>query len=111
MARGRYGSADYLDLGSWNVICDSCGGKFKAQDTRKRWDGMRVCEADFEHRHPQDFVRGRRDRQAVPDARPEQTGYTIPMDMSSMRIDDEISPIDYQGDHFVDYNEVTADDL
>lgn len=30
-----------------------------------------VCREDFEPRHPQDFVRGRRDRQNVPDARPE----------------------------------------
>ncbi len=57
--------------GDHYVICDECGFKVRASDTRKRWDGLRVCSKDFENRHPQDFVRGRHDRQIVRDARPE----------------------------------------
>lgn len=53
------------------VICDVCGFKCRASETRKRWDGLRVCKADYESRHPQDGVRGRRDRQRVENARPE----------------------------------------
>lgn len=51
------GRADYLRLGDWNAICDECGRKFKASDLRLRWDGFRVCNGDWEPRHPQDFVR------------------------------------------------------
>ena len=57
--------------GDYYVICDECGFKYRASETRKRWDGMRVCTKDYEPRHPQDGVRGRRDRQAVKGARPE----------------------------------------
>lgn len=56
--------------GEYNVICDVCGFQFKASETRMRWDNARVCTKDWEPRHPQDFVRGRRDRQAVRNARP-----------------------------------------
>lgn len=52
-------------------ICDSCGFKMRASQTLKRWDGLMVCREDFEERHPQDFVRGRVDRQNVPNPRPE----------------------------------------
>lgn len=52
-------------------ICDVCGFKTRSSKTAKRWDGLIVCFADFEERHPQDFVRGRADRQNVPDPRPE----------------------------------------
>lgn len=69
------------------IICDVCGFKTRASQSRKRWDGLRVCHKDWERRHPQDFVRGRRDRQRVPDARPEQT------------------------DTFIEANDITAADL
>lgn len=59
--------------GDYYVICDECGGKFRASQTRMRWDKARVCKRDWETRHPQDFVRGRPDRQNVPHARPEPT--------------------------------------
>ena len=59
--------------GDYNVICDRCGAKVKASQTAKEWNGLRVCRRHWEPRHPQDFVRGRADRQAVPDARPEGT--------------------------------------
>ncbi len=36
----------------------SCNRKYKAYEIRKRWDGMLVCDEDWEPRHPQDFVRG-----------------------------------------------------
>lgn len=60
------GRADYLDLGSWNALCDRCGKKFKASMLRKDWQGLYVCERDWEPRHPQDFVRGVQDVQTVP---------------------------------------------
>jgi len=57
--------------GDHNVICDRCGCKFHASQTSKTWDGLIVCSEDFETRHPQDFVRGRKDDQTIPDGRPE----------------------------------------
>lgn len=66
------GQNDYRPGDHW-IICDVCGFKARASDSRKRWDGLRVCKPDWEPRHPQDFVRGQRDRQTVPDARPEPT--------------------------------------
>ena len=38
---------------------------------QKRWDGLWVCRNDFEQRHPQDSVRGKRDRIRVPVSRPQ----------------------------------------
>lgn len=60
----------YVSGDFWR-ICDECGFKTRSSETRKRWDGLIVCLSDFEQRHPQDFVRGRKDRQNVPDPRPE----------------------------------------
>jgi len=39
------------------VTCDVCGFDIRAGDIRERWDGLMVCPADYEMRHPQDFVR------------------------------------------------------
>ena len=68
-------------------ICDRCGLRFRKSDTFKTWDGLWVCKGDFETRQPQDFVRGVKDKQTVPEPRPD--------------------PPDY----FLADNEVTADDL
>lgn len=55
----------------WNVICDLSGFKCRASETVLRWDGLRVLRRFSEERHPQDFVRGVKDDQSVPWARPE----------------------------------------
>lgn len=73
---------DRAVLGTYLAICDECGFEYKAKDMRVRWDGAFVCSKDFEPRHPQDFLRGRVDRQSVPIARPdsenfEQTPVTV----------------------------------
>ena len=60
----------YIPGDFWR-ICDRCGFKVRSSQTRKQWDGLIVCLDDFEERHPQNFVRGRVDRQNVPDPRPE----------------------------------------
>lgn len=56
--------------GDWWVICDVCGKKMKASSSRHRWDGLIVCDADFEHRHSQDFLKVRNDKISVPFTRP-----------------------------------------
>lgn len=56
----------YFKSGSWNVHCDVCGFKFKSDQIKKRWDGLMVCEADWEMDHPQKYLRVGEDRQSVP---------------------------------------------
>lgn len=61
----------YIAGDHWK-ICDRCGFKKRASQTAKEWTGLIVClDSCFEERHPQDFVRGRKDNQTVPDPRPE----------------------------------------
>lgn len=73
--------------GDHYLICDECGFKYRRSEMRKRWDGLMVCAKDYEPRHPQDFVRGKKDVQKVAVARPEQP------------------------DVFLNVNDVTAEDL
>ena len=63
------GRADYWKPGDYNALCDRCGLKFKRSELRYTWDRLLVCDKCWEPRHPQDFVRGRKDIQRVPDAR------------------------------------------
>lgn len=66
------GSADYYKPGAFNRICDRTGFKVKSTDTRKEWTNAIVRSESWEERHPQDFVRGKKDNQSVPDARSRQ---------------------------------------
>lgn len=63
-------SRNYYTSGQWNLICDVCGKKIKAGKSKQRWDGFIVCEDDYEHRHPQDFVKARQDKISVSFTRP-----------------------------------------
>lgn len=65
--------------GSWNVICDQCGRKFKESQLQLRWDGLMVCQGDWEPRQPQDFVHGVADKQAPPWVRSEQQDLFLPV--------------------------------
>lgn len=71
MAGPAYRAGDF-----WR-ICDRCGFRYRASQTFKTWDGLYVCREDWEVRHPQDFVRGRKDLQNVPNARPEPLNMVI----------------------------------
>lgn len=59
--------------GDHKANCDMCGKTFKGSQLIKRWDGLMVCKADWEMRHPQDFVRTKADLQLPPYTRPEPT--------------------------------------
>jgi hypothetical protein len=71
--RATKGRADFLQLGSWNAVCDRCGAKFKQEDLRRDWQGFMLCRDDYETRQPQDFVRGIVDPKPIPWARPKVT--------------------------------------
>ena len=64
---------NYYKRGDYNAICDVCGFKYKASQLKKRWDGLYVCEQDWETRHPQEFLRTKPDIQTPAWTRPEQT--------------------------------------
>ncbi len=57
--------------GRWSAICDVCGFRFHSDALRDRWDGLKVCQKDWEPRHPQDFLRARTERITPPWVRPE----------------------------------------
>lgn len=37
--------------GNWKVCCDVCNFWFPSGEMNKRWDGLVVCDKDFETRH------------------------------------------------------------
>lgn len=57
--------------GRWQALCDVCGFKFHSDKLRKRWDGLFVCDKDWEARNPQDFIKLRAERITPPWTRPE----------------------------------------
>ena len=59
--------------GTWNIICDVCGFRFKANEIKHRWDGLVVCKEDYEERHPMDLFKAREEKTGVPFTRPEPT--------------------------------------
>lgn len=64
---------NYFKSGSWNIICDRCCKKIKAEATKIDWQGFIVCPNCYEQRHPQDFVRSRQDKITIPFIRPVPT--------------------------------------
>ncbi len=80
--------------GAWRAQCDRCGFRYKNRQLRKEWTGLRVCYGPgtgncWEPRHPQDFVKGRKDRQAPAWVRPDVDGPDV-----SVGSGNEVSPDD-----------------
>lgn len=57
--------------GTWASICDVCKFRFPSDKLKDRWDGLKVCEKDWETRHPQDFIKVREEVVVPPWTRPE----------------------------------------
>ena len=57
--------------GDWLADCDVCGFTFKASELKDRWDGLKVCAADWETRHIADFIKAPKGEKALPWTRPE----------------------------------------
>lgn len=71
-------SDPYVRKGDWNGICQVCGFKKKASELQLRWDGLRVCDKDFELRHPADLYQGPTGPESiVPWTSPEPTDVTV----------------------------------
>jgi hypothetical protein len=56
--------------GSYYMVDDRTGFAGRAETMKREWDGLMVSERRWEPRQPQDYVRGVRDDQTVPIARP-----------------------------------------
>lgn len=52
--------------GNWKVTCHVCGFWYPSGEIKKRWDGLLVCNKDWEVRHPQTLIKVRGER-AFPD--------------------------------------------
>lgn len=63
---GRVRNGDYL------VIDDRTGFRRWRSECVKDWQGLIVHRSVYEPRHPQDFLRARRDDFRIPDARPQR---------------------------------------
>lgn len=60
----------HYKAGSFYRTDDRTGFPQRAEDTRREWNGLIVDERVWEGRQPQDLVRGVKDQQNVPEARP-----------------------------------------
>lgn len=63
----------WFKSGKWNAVCDVCGFNFKNTELKLRWDGLMVCEGDWETRHPQELIRPLPVGEAPPWTRPTVT--------------------------------------
>ena len=64
--------------GQWKAECDRCGRWKHSGELRLEWTGLRVCaDTCWEARHPQEFVRGKKDEQAPPWSRPKRDGIDV----------------------------------
>jgi len=61
---------NYIPGDNW-VSCDTCGFDYRRSQIVKDHDGYMVCKKCYDPQHPQEFVRGRRDKVAVKDPRSE----------------------------------------
>ena len=88
--------------GDYYQICDECGRKIRNSESRKRWDGLIVCPADYEERHPQDlFNDAVTDKQSVADARPRPNS-------SQLYISTEIATAAVAGDTTIEVDSISG---
>lgn len=87
----RRNSGTYRPGDFWRID-DRTGFAVRASRTVKEWNGQIVAREDFETRHPQDFVRGRADKQAVPDPRPEPPDQFLQRDGETFFLIDAAAP-------------------
>lgn len=58
--------------GLFKRVCDRTGFAVLSSETTRQWNALVVRRGSAEPRHPQEFVRGRSDKQTVPMPRPRQ---------------------------------------
>ena len=68
---------NHFKSGEWNLVCDRCSKKIKADESKLEWTGFIVCNDCYEQRHPQDFVKAKIDKIIVPYIRPPSDTYIV----------------------------------
>jgi hypothetical protein len=67
------GGRDFLELGTWNIMCAYCGRKRKANEVVTDDEfarGLWACPEHRDLRHPQEFARGIKEDMSVPKVQP-----------------------------------------
>ena len=106
------GHVSHYKEGQHLFICDICGFVHHSEKKRIMWNGLIVDPKCFEIRHPQDFVRGIKDEQAVKDSRPESgNAFLSKGDVTSTDFTPNITPAAKATITFLSPGDVTADDL
>lgn len=77
----------YIKGRNW-AICDRCGHIFRADELKREWTGALVCKDDWEPRHPQESVRGRKENVIPPVVNPEPTDTTVDVTFADTGADD-----------------------
>ncbi len=57
-------------LGDWFVFCDVCDCRIFGSDALRKWNGMYVCQQDWETQNPQDFLKPHIEHREAPIKRP-----------------------------------------
>ena len=89
-SHGKHTANPGYKPGDNGVECDVCGMDIYASDSKKRWDGLIVCHDDWEIRHPQDFVRARKDKITADVIRPSTDGVDVSPTLSDQGADTSI---------------------
>ena len=80
---------DFNPGDNW-VECAVCGMDIYASESKTRWDGVIVCPEDWEPRHPQDFVRARKDKIVASMGSSQSEGTDVSPDLSEQGADTTI---------------------
>lgn len=106
------GHVSHYKPGEHLFVCDQCGFVFHSNQKRKMWNGLVVDPGCFEVRHPQDYVRGKKDDQSVTDPRPEQGNRFLAVDeVDSTDFEETATPAAIPATTFLEPGDVTVDDL
>lgn len=81
----------YYKPKTWNCLCDVCGFEFKSDELQKRWDGVMVCSADWEPRHPSDLIRIPSEDPSVPWTRPESEDTFVAVTFRSINSNGDVT--------------------
>lgn len=86
MARIKPHKFKYIS-GNHLLICDRTGRVIRKSDARTQWNGLVVHKSQWEPRHPQDFLRGRKDKQ-IPEKpiRPEAADTELAPDCTAVYV-------------------------
>jgi len=106
------GHVAHYKHGQHLFVCDICGFVFHSEKKRIMWNGLVVDPSCYEIRHPQDYVRGRQDEQAVDNPRPDNDDvFLTETSVDTSTLEHSVSPTPKAAVIFLEVGDVTADDL